>query len=76
LALEEVKAQLGNPFFMDIIILFCWSIGMKRNDLIFKGIQPSLEACFRRFKNEFALVILRAKARYKRTKSEWLEALV
>jgi hypothetical protein len=26
LALEEVKAQLVVPFFMEIIITFCWTI--------------------------------------------------
>ena len=49
--LEQLKQQLGVPFFMDIIIL--------------KGIQPSYDACFMHFKKEFALVILRAKVRYK-----------
>jgi hypothetical protein len=31
-ALEEVKAQLGVPFLMEILILFCWIIWMQRND--------------------------------------------
>jgi hypothetical protein len=76
LALEEIKAQLSLPFFMDIIILFCWSIWMQRNDLIFKGIQPTPAACFQHFKNEFVLAILKAKVRHKTTMLEWQEALV
>ena len=65
LALEEIKTQLHLPFFMDIIILFCWIIWMQRNDLIFKGIPPSPVRCLKTFIKEFALVILRAKARWK-----------
>jgi hypothetical protein len=76
LALEKVKAQLGVHFFMDIIILFCWSVWMQRNDLIFRDIQPLPDACLNNFKKELALVILRAKSRYKVHMSEWLESLV
>jgi hypothetical protein len=76
LALEEVRAQLNVPFFMDIIITFCWSIWMQRNDLIFKGIPLSVNTCFRNFKKEFALVILRAKSRHKVAMLQWLEALL
>jgi hypothetical protein len=49
---------------------------MQRNDLIFKGVQISPVDCFRRFKNEFSLVILKAKTRHKTAMLEWLEALV
>lgn len=34
---------------------------MVRNDLISKGIQPSMEGCRHHFKKEFALAALRAK---------------
>jgi hypothetical protein len=49
LALNEVKAQLNVPFFMDIVIMFCWSIWMQRNDFIFRGFQPYPVACMRNF---------------------------
>jgi hypothetical protein len=76
LALEEVKGQLAVPFFMEIIITFCWSIWMQRNDCIFKDLQPHPDSCLRHFKSEFALVILRAKARFKSPMSKWLDNLV
>ena len=72
ITLEHFKQQLGVPFFMEIIILMSWCIWMQRNDLIFKGEQPSIDACYRHFKKEFALVILRAKTRHKEHMLEWL----
>jgi hypothetical protein len=53
--------QLNVMFFMDIIILMSWSIWMARNDFIFRGQQPAIQAAKERFKSEFALVIHRAK---------------
>ena len=49
---------------------------MQRNDLIFINIQPSPTSCLNFFKQEFALVILREKAKYKERMSLWLEALL
>ena len=74
--LDQLKNQLGVPFFMEIIIVMSWCIWMQRNDLIFKGIQPIVAACRRHFKSEFALVILRAKVRYQTSMSLWLDNLV
>ena len=74
--LDQLKNQLGVPFFMEIIIVMSWCIWMQRNDLIFKGIQPSNDACLRHFKKEFGLVILRAKTRHKTLMSIWLETHV
>jgi hypothetical protein len=59
--LLSLKSQLQVNFFMDIIILRSWTIWMARNDLIFRGEQPSLQVAAQRFKSEFAVVILRAK---------------
>lgn len=53
----------------------CWSIWLVRNDLIFRGIQPSVQRCKGIFKKEFAQVIVRAKAAYKPHISQWLEGL-
>jgi len=61
---------------MEIIVLMSWSIWMQRNDLIFINIQPSPTSFLNFFKQEFALVILRAKAKYKERMSLWLEALL
>jgi hypothetical protein len=52
------------PFFMEIIITMCWSIWMMRNDLIFHDISHTVQRCKSVFKKKFALVILRAKAKY------------
>ena len=72
--LENLKIQLGVPFSMDIIITMCWCIWMQRNDLIFRGIQPTQDQCHRHFGKEFSLVILRAKVGLKQFMSSWLEA--
>jgi hypothetical protein len=37
--------------------------------------ETSWDSCRRHFQQEFALVILRAKSRFKSAMSEWLEAL-
>lgn len=37
-SLESFKVQLNVPFFMDIIIIMCWSIWMAHDDLIFRGL--------------------------------------
>jgi len=39
--LEAVKEQINLPFFMEIIVTFCWSLWMQRSDFIFRGIHPS-----------------------------------
>jgi hypothetical protein len=74
--LEELQDQLAVPFFMEIIILLSWCIWMQRNDLIFKGIQPSQDNCRAHFCKEFALVILRAKESAKQAMSSWIENFV
>jgi hypothetical protein len=42
LIVDNLKAQLGLPFFMEIIVTMCWSIWMMRNDAIFKGLPRSI----------------------------------
>jgi len=74
--LEQFRTQLQVPFFMEIIIIMSWCIWMQRNDFIFRGIQPTQEACWQHFKKEFALVILRANIRKQPLMSSWLEAHV
>lgn len=71
-AVSSFRLQLHLPFAMEIIITMSWSIWMVRNDLIFRGIQPSLSRCKHIFRKEFAQVILRAKASYKPFISQWL----
>jgi len=74
--LESFKAQLHQPFYMEIIVTMCWSIWTVRNDVIFKGIPASVQRCKTTFRTEFALVILRAKLAYHPAIDLWLEAFV
>jgi hypothetical protein len=59
--LHSFKAQLQVNFFMDIIILMCWTIWMARNEC---------------FKSEFTLAVLRAKASRKQSMVTWIESVV
>lgn len=74
--LASFRAQLQQPFFMEIIVTMSWSIRMVRNDAIFKHVQPSVHHCKRIFRQEFALVILRAKNSLAPSFTQWLEAYV
>ena len=74
--LDHLGDQLRIPFFMEFIIVMSWCIWMQRNDFIFKEVPPTQASCVQHFKKEFAIVILRAKPRYKSQMSLWLEALV
>lgn len=76
LVLQDIKMQLAVPFFMEIIVTFCWNIWIQSNNLIFKGLQPLPENCLRHFKIDFAHVILRAKTRFKSSMLTWLDNLV
>jgi hypothetical protein len=73
---ESFRAQLQLPFFMEIIITMCWSIWTMRNDVIFNNIPHSVQRCKMVFRKEFALVMLRAKAKYHPHIDLWLEAFV
>ena len=74
--LASFRAQLQKPFFMEIIVTMSWSIWMDRNDAIFKQVQPSISHCKRIFRQEFALVILRAKTNLAPLLNQWLETYV
>jgi hypothetical protein len=73
---DYFRRQLNVQFFMEIIILLCWSIWMSRNNLIFRNEEASKDKCKAIFRNVFALVILRAKKNYLPNISLWLEQLV
>lgn len=72
--IQELRVQLDVPFAMEVIILMSWCIWMARNDLIFRGILPIVARVKDRFKDEFALVILRAKPQLRPEMSSWLHA--
>jgi hypothetical protein len=69
------NSALGS-FFMEVIITMCWAIWTMRNDAIFRNLAPSLQRCNTVFKQEFALVILRAKSKYLPFIVQWLEAFM
>ena len=62
--IELFKRQLQVPFFTEIIIIMCWTIWKTKNGLIFNQIQPSIQASKREFKDEFTLLLLRAKKKF------------
>jgi hypothetical protein len=74
--LEGLKIQIRLPFFMEIIITMCWAIWMMRNDIIFRDLAHSIYRCKTVFKQEFALLSLRAKASFHPCIDQWLEAFV
>jgi hypothetical protein len=74
--LEAFRTQLNVPFFMEIIIIMCWSIWTVRNNLIFRGDEASTQQCKHIFRSIFDLVTLRAKKKYFPQISLWLEQLV
>ena len=39
---DYLRDRLQSQFFMAAVILICWAIWSARNDLIFKGIQPTI----------------------------------
>lgn len=63
-SITHFRTQLHLPFAMEIIVTMSWAIWMARNDIIFRGIQPSLQHYKVIFKKELVQVILRAKASY------------
>lgn len=74
--LQNFRAQLQTPFFMEVIILMGWSIWKARNGLIFNQAPLSIDEVKRTFKSEFALVLYRAKRSYFPFIEQWLNNLV
>ena len=68
------KDQLRVPFFVEIIVLLCWSIWIVRNDAIFQRVVPMVKKAKCVFWKEFAIVIHQAKKKYFPIISLWLEA--
>jgi hypothetical protein len=72
---ESFKAQIQTPFFMEIIILMCWTIWKARNDMIFRQIGPNLNASKRFFKEELQFLSLRLKRRHLPLFNLWIASL-
>jgi len=57
-ALQSFKDQLHVPFFMEVIILMCWTIWKARNDLIFQWSYPTLQNSKGYIRMELVLLLL------------------
>lgn len=74
--IEGLKDQIRLPFFLEVIVTMCWAIWMLRNDIIFRNFAHTTSRCKLIFKQEFALVMLRAKVSYHPCIDQWVEAYV
>jgi len=61
---------------MEVLITMCWSIWTIRNDVIFRNFPTLVQRWKSIFKQEFALVKLRAKGKYQPHLDLWIEACV
>lgn len=52
--IEEFRLRLNVPFFMEVIIIMCWSIWTVRNNLIFRGQEASSQQCKQIFRGQEA----------------------
>lgn len=73
---QNLKDQIGKPFFMEIIILMCWVIWICRNNLIFNNSVPTVQSCKAIFKLEFSSMLWHAKRKYFPQIEEWIQNLV
>jgi hypothetical protein len=55
--LQSFKDQLPVPFFMEIIIIMCWTIWKVRNDMIFRQISPRMQNAKEDFRKEFEVLL-------------------
>jgi hypothetical protein len=62
-------------FFMEVIILMCWTIWNARNDKIFWQIDQNLQISKQNFRDEFQLLLLRTKRSYHPGINQWIADL-
>jgi hypothetical protein len=74
--INVMRDNLQTQFFMSAIILLCWAIWSARNDLIFKGVQPSLPACKATFLGALQLLNNRVNSRRAQAFEQWSLSLV
>lgn len=72
---SALKNQIQSQFFMEMIILICWTIWLARNELIFNARQISLSECKRFFVTEIKLLSLRVKPSLSSSFDQWLHSL-
>lgn len=71
---SQLKVQLNSQFFMEAIILLCWTIWTARNDLIFKGIKMNMLDSRRVFFKELRLLKYGVKSRQADQFSSWIQS--
>lgn len=70
------RASLNSQFFMSAVILICWSIWTTRNNLIFKGIPPSIVGAQATFRKELLLLQHRVKPSASLPFDQWFQSLL
>jgi hypothetical protein len=70
---ESLKSRIAKNFFMEIIIIMCWTIWTVRNDDIFRGIPPSSLRGLEILRNFFKQLLWRMKKKYFPAIELWLE---
>jgi hypothetical protein len=65
-----------NHFFMELIILCYWAMGMTRNRNIFKRIQPNLNTCKASFKSELKWLQSSATRKKHGLSSAWVDNFI
>jgi hypothetical protein len=59
--IQKGKDQWQKPMYMEIMLISAWNIWKERNNLLFKGINPSIESWKQRVKTDLLLLIHRTK---------------
>jgi hypothetical protein len=68
-AIRRIKRSLGVPFAMEIIMIMIWT---ERNSWLFNSKDPTMQSWKIKFKQEFSLVIHKAKEQHKDDMKSWL----
>jgi hypothetical protein len=71
-----LRSQLNSRFFMETIILLCWTIWTARNDLIFRGLRRNREDCKELLFKELNLLQHRLKQGQEHQFDTWIQSLV
>ena len=71
-----LEDQLNSIFFMNAIVLMCWTVWSARNDKIFQGLQENVQKSKMLLKKELSLLTLTVTSRKATPLSSWIQNLV
>ena len=71
----DAHSRYQNNIFMEIMIIGCWSLWIKRNNLIFEHKETIINEGIRFFKKTFKDNMIRAKPSIQDTKQTWFNLL-